>query len=394
MQLMINQIIFIFLFCFSLAVFSFSLYRLYRFYLITKPVRYNNWQHRISILLKAGFGQSKLFRLRLAGLLHALLFWGFLVISIGTLEMVVDGFTNSHHSFQGLGKIYNFINVSIQIMGGIVLIATVIFITRRLFINIPRFNAPELKRKGKYEALLILSLILLLMVTLFFITTSSIAWWIHIILIFLFLNLLPYSKHFHIITAIPNLLLSDLEVSSKMRHMKNIEHEVRAMLYPEQATEANNSTPERFGIKDVEDLTKKNYLDALSCTQCGRCTNACPANRTGHKLSPRKIMMDVRERMNEKGPLLLKNGLAADDHKSLLRNYITEEELWACTTCGACIQECPVMINPMAIILEMRRYLVMEEGTAPTGITAVFANIENNGSPWQISSDQRTSWIK
>ncbi|NWJ52884.1 MAG: (Fe-S)-binding protein [Bacteroidetes bacterium] len=391
---MINQIIFIFLFFSSIAVFSFSIYRIYHFYLITKPIRYHNWYSRLSILLKVGFGQSKLFRLHFAGLLHALLFWGFLVISFGTLEMVVDGFTNNHQSFQGLGTIYNIINLSIQIMGGIILIVAIIFLSRRLFVNIPRFNAPELKRKGKREAILILSLIILLMITLFFISSSAFAWWLHIILIFVFLNLLPYSKHFHIITAAPNLLLADLEAPSKMKHMKNIEHEVRAMLHPEQTLEVSDIVPERFGIKDIEDLTRKHYLDALSCTQCGRCTNACPANRTGHKLSPRKIVMDVRERMNEKGPLLLKNGLAADDHKSLLGNYITEEELWACTTCGACVQECPVMINPMAIILEMRRYLVMEEGTAPAGITAVFANIENNGSPWQISSDQRTSWIK
>lgn len=391
---MINQIIFIFLFCLSIAVFSFSIYRLYRFYLITKPVHYSNWNSRLSILLKVGFGQSKLFRLRVAGLLHALLFWGFLVISIGTLEMVVDGLTDSHHSFQGLGPIYNIINFSIRIMSGIVLIAAFIFLIRRLFMNIPRFNALELKRNGKREAVLILSLVILLMITLFFVSNSAFAWWSHIVLIFIFLNLLPYSKHFHIITAAPNLFLADLDVPSKMKHMKNIEREVRVMLYPEQVSEANNTTPERFGVKDVEDLTRKHYLDALSCTQCGRCTDACPANRTGHKLSPRKVVMDVRERMNEKGPLLLKNGLDTDDHKSLLRNYITEEELWACTTCGACVQECPVMINPMAIILEMRRYLVMEEGTAPAGITTAFANIENNGSPWQISPDQRTSWIK
>ncbi len=391
---MINQITFILLFCLSIAVFSFSIYRLYRFYLLTKPVPYHNWNSRIATLLKVGFGQSKLFRLRIAGLLHALLFWGFLVISLGTLEMIVDGFTNSHQSFQRFGIIDDIVNVSILIMGGVVLLVAVLFLFRRLIMHIPRFNAPELKRKGKREAILILSLIILLMITLFFITSSAFAWWCHIILIFVFLNLLPYSKHLHIITAAPNLLLADLEAPSKMKHMKNIEHEVMAMLYPEQITEANTTTPERFGVKDVEDLTRKHYLDALSCTQCGRCTDACPANRTGHKLSPRKIVMDVRERMNEKGPILLKNGLDADDHKSLLRNYISEEELWACTTCGACVQECPVMISPLAIILEMRRYLVMEEGTAPAGITAAFANIENNGSPWQISSDQRTSWIK
>lgn len=391
---MINQILFFLLFSLSIAVFSFSIYRLYRFYNLTKPVHYTSWRPRLVVLLKVGFGQSKLFRFRVAGLLHALLFWGFLVISIGTLEMMVDGFTNTRNSFQRLGLIDDFINISILIMGGIVLIVAISFLYRRLFMSIPRFNAPELKRKGKREAILILCLIILLMGTLFFITTSTIAWWSHIFLIFLFLNLLPYSKHLHIITAGPNLLFADLDPPTKMKHMKNIEHEVRAMLYPDQEPVVNVIPSERFGVKDVEDLTRKQYLDALSCTQCGRCTNACPANRTGHKLSPRKIVMDVRERMNEKGPLMLKNGLDADDQKSLLRNYITEEELWACTTCGACVQECPVMINPMSIILEMRRYLVMEEGTAPAGITTAFANIENNGSPWQISSDQRLSWIK
>jgi heterodisulfide reductase subunit C len=222
-------------------------------------------------------------------------------------------------------------------------------------------------------------------------------WWAHILLIFVFANYLPYSKHFHVFMSVPNVFLSRLEPLGKLDTMENITKEVRIMMDPDQAFAApadgeGEEEPERFGILDVEDVTWKNYMDSLACTECGRCTSVCPANVTGKKLSPRKIVMDVRARMKEKGPGMLKNGSGFTDNKSLIRDYISEEELWACTLCNACAQECPININHPSLIIGMRRYLVMEESAAPGELNAIFSNIENNGAPWQFSQEDRMLW--
>jgi heterodisulfide reductase subunit C len=229
-----------------------------------------------------------------------------------------------------------------------------------------------------------------------FLIMYEISWWIHILLIFVFANYLPYSKHFHVFMSVPNVFLSRLEPLGKMTNMDNITREVKLMLNPDTAfsVSADDIPPERFGIRDVEDATWKNYFESLSCTECGRCTSVCPANITGKKLSPRKIMMDMRARMKEKGPLMVKNGRDYSDNRSLIRDYISEEELWACTTCNACVRECPVNINQLSLILDMRRYLVLEEASAPGELKAVFNNIENNGAPWQYSSEDRLNWAK
>jgi len=215
-------------------------------------------------------------------------------------------------------------------------------------------------------------------------------------LIFLFANLLPYSKHFHVFMSVPNVFLSRLDPLGKLPNMDSVIREVRMMLDPNTAFAAPvaNAPVERFGVKDAEDSSWKNYFDSLSCTQCGRCTSVCPANLTGKKLSPRKIIMDLRARMNEKGPLMVKNGRDFNDNRSLLRDYISEEELWACTTCNACAKECPININHPTFIVDMRRYLVMEEASAPGELKAVFNNIENNGAPWQYSAEDRLNWAK
>jgi heterodisulfide reductase subunit C len=221
-------------------------------------------------------------------------------------------------------------------------------------------------------------------------------WWSHILLIFCFANMLPYSKHFHVFMSVPNVFLSRLGPLGKLTNMDSITREVKLMMNPDTAFAAQPAdTPvERFGVKDVEDVTWKNYFDSLSCTQCGRCTSVCPANITGKLLSPRKIMMDVRARMNEKGPGLVKNGKEYSDSRSLLHHFITETELWACTTCNACAMECPININHPSLIVDMRRYLVMEEGAVPGELKSVFSNIENNGAPWQFSPEDRLLWAK
>jgi heterodisulfide reductase subunit C len=227
-------------------------------------------------------------------------------------------------------------------------------------------------------------------------TTHEVCWWTHILLIFAFANMLPYSKHFHVFMSVPNVFFSRLDPLGKLPNMDSITREVKLMLNPELAFSGSpaESPVERFGVKDVEDVSWKNYFDSLSCTQCGRCTSVCPANITGKMLSPRKIIMDVRARMNDKGPDMVKNGRDYSDNKSLLRDYITEEELWACTTCNACAKECPININHPTLIVDMRRYLVMEEASAPGEIKAVFNNIENNGAPWQFSPEDRLIWAK
>ena len=221
-------------------------------------------------------------------------------------------------------------------------------------------------------------------------------WWLHILMIFVFANVLPYSKHFHVFMSIPNVFLSRLEPLGKLPNMDSITREVKLMLNPESVPGMPAGEPviERFGVKDIEDVSWKNYFDSLACTECGRCTSVCPANLTGKLLSPRKIIMNVRARMKEKGPGLVKEGMSYSDKKSLLRDYITEEELWACTTCNACAKECPININHPTLIIDMRRYLVMEEASAPSGIKWIFGNIENNGAAWQFSAEDRLLWAQ
>jgi heterodisulfide reductase subunit C len=224
---------------------------------------------------------------------------------------------------------------------------------------------------------------------------EQIGWWGHIAMVYTFMNYLPYSKHLHIFMAFPNTYFSKLEPKGQFTNMQSVTNEVKLMLDPNAdpyAAPATDAAPSRFGAKDVNDLTWKNLMDAYSCTECGRCTSACPANTTGKLLSPRKIMMDTRDRMVELGDFKRKNGPDAEDGKSLLGSYITEEELWACTSCNACVQECPVNIDPLSIIMDLRRFLVMEESKVPTELTGMLTNIENNGAPWQFAPTERMNW--
>jgi len=427
---MIKQIIFTSTLLISFGILAFSFIRVFALLRLTKPFRIKNIGARIWLMLKVAIWQSKIFRRPVLGFLHALVFWGFCFILVGSMEMMIDGVLGIEKSFSFLGIIYNIIIISGDIFAWLVLIAICVFFVRRVFMNVKRFSGIEMKHKSHQDANFALSLIFVLMVTLiwmnilsyamnpsegklfypvnaffgeFFVSLNpdllktgfEINWWTHIVIIFIFMNVLPYSKHFHVFMSVPNVFLSRLEPLGKLPNMDNITKEVKMMLNPETAYDTPAGQPaeiERFGVKDIEDVTWKNYLDSLSCTECGRCTSSCPANITGKKLSPRKLMIDMRARMKEKGRKLIKEGKKYDDSKSLLRDYISHEEIWACTTCNACAQECPVNINHPELIIFLRRYLVMEEAAAPSGLNVMFTNIENNGAPWQFSPEDRLLW--
>lgn len=428
---MAKQFVFIIILLITLGIFTYTVRNLIALFRLCKPFPVKDFGKRFILMLNVAIGQSKIFRKPIIGLMHALVFWGFCVISIGSIEMVLDGISGSEKSLEFLGIVYNIIFASGDIFAAIVLIMIILFISRRAFLNIKRFSGAELTHKNHLDAYIALSMILLLMVSLlgmntFYITINQqqtigfypvsnflsslfintetntqlffyeFFWWLHILLIFVFANILPYSKHFHVFLSVPNVFLSRLEPLGKLYNMESVNKEVKMMMNPETAFAAGdpNTVPERFGVKDAEDVTWKNYFDALTCTQCGRCTAVCPANITGKKLSPRKLMMDLRARMKEKGQGLIKNGKDFNDNKSLNKEYFTYEEIWACTTCNACAQECPVNINHPSLIVDMRRYLVMEESAAPSGVKSAITNVENNGAPWQFSPEDRLLWTK
>ena len=432
---MVKQLVFTIALLTTIGIFSFTIHRIISYFKLTQPAfPIRDFSKRFWVTLDVAIGQTKIFRRPVIGFFHALVFWGFCIIAFGSIEMVIDGLLGTERILKFLGPFYDVISASGDIFGLLVAVSIIIFLFRRLFLHIKRFDGIEMKSVSHMDANLALSMILLLMISLlgmnmayyagtvesgeslagiypvsrnlaviFAGLTSSqlhliyeIFWWVHILLIFIFANVLPYSKHFHVFMSIPNVFLSRLEPLGKLTNMDSITREVKLMLDPDNACAVppSETTVLRFGVKDAEDVSWKNYFDSLACTECGRCTSVCPANLTGKRLSPRKIIMDVRARMKEKGPGLVKEGREFSDNKSLLRDYITEEELWACTTCNACAQECPVNINHPGLIVDMRRYLVMEEASAPGGIKAVFNCIENNGAPWQFSSEDRLLWAK
>lgn len=384
-----------------------------------------------NVLLLA-FGQKKMFRNVPVALLHLVVYLGFVIINVEVLEILLDGLLGTHRLFlKPLGGAYTFFINSFEILALLVLVACVVFLARRNIIKVKRFFAKEMTAWPKSDANIILIVEIVLM-SLFLlmnatdsalqlqgaptyhttgdfaiskflspmfagITTSSLivlersAWWLHIIGILAFLNYLPYSKHLHILLAFPNAYFAKLIPQGQMGNMPTVQNEVLYMMEPEK-TPTDAVAPTSFGAKDVTDLTWKNLLDAYTCTECGRCTAACPANITGKLLSPRKIMMDTRDRMEVVGKNIKANGSFVPDNKSLLHDYITVEELRACTSCNACVTECPISINPLDIIYELRRSLVMEESNAPQEWNGMFSNIENNFAPWKLSPDDRDNW--
>ncbi len=424
---MTKQIAFSIFLVLSLGLFTFTVFRLISFFKLTKkafPI--DRISERLGILALVAFGQSKILRRPMIGLMHALVYWGFLVITVGSLEMVIDGLAGTERVLSFMGPVYSFVTASGDLFAAFIIFACFAFLVRRHVMKVERFSGVEMTPKSSADATMALSMIIILMISLIGMNTGYLAvhgseavgyypvaqylvstisaenahfvyetnWWTHIVTIFVFMNVLPYSKHFHIFMSMPNVFLTNLKPMTQLNNMESVTKEVKLMMDPNTAFAApaeNAPPPERFGVKDIEDVNWKNYADSLTCTECGRCTSVCPANITGKLLSPRKIMVDVRKRMSVKGPGLAKDANYTDE-KSLVGDYISTEELWACTTCNACVQECPVNIDHVSLIVDMRRSLVMEESNAPTELVQMFTNIENNGSPWQFSPDDRMNW--
>ncbi len=430
---MVGQIIFFLILAASVWLFSTNVRRVVRNIRLGREVnRSDRKGERWATMIRVALGQSKMVQKPIAGVLHILVYAGFVIINIEVLEILIDGVFGTHRIFSAAGTIYNFLIGGFEILALLVWVSCAVFLIRRNILRIRRLNMRELTKWPRTDANLILITEILLMTAFLtmnaadsvlqsrsyehyvtagsfpvssfiansFVNVSSeslmtierICWWFHIIGILAFLNYLPYSKHFHILLAFPNTWYSNLEKKGKFNEMKNVSREVMLMLDPNaQVPAVAEGDPQRFGAKDIYDLTWKQLMDSYSCTECGRCTAECPANQTGKLLSPRKIMMDTRDRLEEVGRGIDKSGKEFKDEKSLF-SYITEEELWACTSCNACVQACPVNIDPLSIILDMRRFLVMEESKVPSELATMFSKIENNGAPWQFAQADRGNW--
>ena len=429
---MVLQVIFLIVTVAALALFSLNVRKIIRNINLGKDTdRSDRPAERLFTMLKVAFGQSKMVKRPLAAILHLFVYVGFVVINLEVLEIIIDGLFGTHRIFAApLGGLYPVLIASFEVLAALVLIGVIAFYARRNIIKLKRFIGAEMTNWPRSDANIILIVEVFLMTAFLFMNAADnklqqlgsshyilagsfpvssfllpllpdsesaliiierFCWWFHIIGIFAFLNYLPYSKHFHIIMAFPNTYYSNLEPKGEFSNMASVSNEVKAMLDPSYIPEP---IPEggRFGAKDISDLTWKNLMDAYTCTECGRCTSVCPANMTGKVLSPRKIMMDTRDRMVEVGNNIDKHGKDHQDGKSLLDNYISREEIWACTTCNACTDACPINIDPLAIIVELRRYSVMEEAQAPSSLNNMFGNIENNGAPWKYSPADRANW--
>ncbi|MBT3559885.1 MAG: (Fe-S)-binding protein [Flavobacteriaceae bacterium] len=390
-----------------------------------------NRKQRWANMAKIALGQSKMVRRPIVGALHVIVYVGFIIINIELLEIVIDGLIGTHRVFSGMGVFYGFLIASFEILAVLVLIAVSVFWIRRNIIKVKRFFENSMKGWPKLDADLILYFEIILMSLFLLMNTTDVAfqnmnngnivsgyiyplfenysvealhmmertfWWMHIIGVLLFLNYLYFSKHLHILLAFPNTFYASLENKGMMGNLKSVTKEVNLMLNDsstdqEENFEENSNEMMKFGASDVSDLNWLQLLNAYSCTECGRCTSVCPANITGKKLSPRKIMMNTRDRLEEVSRNIDKNkGSFVNDGKKLIDDYISREELWACTSCNACVEECPISIDPLSIILDMRRYLVMEEASAPAELNNMMSNIENNGAPWPYNQMDRLNW--
>jgi heterodisulfide reductase subunit C len=435
----IYNFVFAVLLLFGIGFFSINIRKIIRnINLGTAINRSDNSSKRWANMAIIALGQSKMIKRPFAGILHIIVYLGFVIINIEVIEIIVDGLFGTHRVLSFMNGFYDFIIGSFEVLALLVLIAVLIFFARRNIIKLNRFVHSDLKGWPKSDAnyilyfeIVLMSLFLLMNAADYHLQLASYshykhagtfpisqfiepifngisntnvafvertAWWLHITGILIFLNYLYYSKHLHILLAFPNTYFADLNAKGKLDNLEAVTNEVKLMLDPNAnpyaaSDNVENSVPSKFGASDVQDLNWVQLMNAYSCTECGRCTSVCPANQTGKKLSPRKIMMDTRDRLQEVGKNIDKNkGVFVPDTKSLLNDFITPEELWACTTCNACVEECPINISPLSIIMDMRRYLVMEQSAAPMPLNTMMSNIENNGAPWQYNQQDRLNW--
>lgn len=429
-----TSIIFIIILVSAIGLFTYNARKIRRNILLGKDITFESTsKERLLNMLKVALGQSKMINRPVAGILHILVYAGFVLINIEVLEIILDGILGTHRIFAPLGKFYNFLIGFFEILAFLVFVSVIIFWIRRNVLKLNRFAHSDLKGFPFKDANFILIMEMILMTALTLANASDqilqergiahyikagtypisslfvpllqnfstenlimierIFWWLHIIGILAFLNYLPISKHLHIILAFPNTYFYEPNKPlGKFRILKEVSDVVIPNFDPNYPA-SNTNTEINFGAKDVFDLTWKQLLEAYTCTECGRCTAVCPQNITGKKLSPRKIMMSVRDRLEEVGKIIDKNRKFTNDGKNLF-SYITEEEIWACNTCNACAEECPVNINPLAIIMELRYNLILEQSKAPSSLNAMLSNIENNGAPWQFSPQDRLKWIE
>lgn len=438
----IDNIIFTVALIAGFGLFFKSLKEIYRNIQLGKEInRSDNKSERWATMGKVALGQSKMGKRPVAGFFHVIVYVGFVIINIELLEIIVDGIFGTHRFLAEIlgNSIYCAFTTTLEILALLVIIAVVVFFIRRNFYGIKRFQMKELFGWPKSDANWILVIEFALMVAFFtmngsdwvlqqrgllaehgsFPISSNLlaplfenfgaltleytergAWWFHFIGILFFMNYLYYSKHLHILLAFPNTWFANLKPKGQFNNLDSVTAEIKLMMDPNADPYAAapdvdpNAVPDKFGASDIFDLNKVQLLNAYSCTECGRCTAVCPANITGKKLSPRKIMMDTRDRIEEVGKNINKNGKFVDDGKKLLDDHILREELWACTTCNACVEACPILIDPLSIIVDMRRFLVMEQSAAPQELNQMMSNIENNAAPWQYNQADRLNWAK
>ncbi len=436
----IDNVLFLFLLIVGFGLFFKSLKEIYRNIKLGREInRSDNPSERWKTMATVALGQSKMNKRPVAAVLHMIVYVGFVIINIELIEIIVDGIFGTHRFLASIfgDTLYGIFTATLEILAALVVIAVVAFFIRRNGLKIPRLSSIDLKGWPKNDANWILLIEFSLMMAFFkmnaadwllqqkgelaahgsFPISSNLiapiyeslgigdsflhfiekgAWWFHFVGILFFMNYLYYSKHLHIIFAFPNTWYANLEKKGKLNNLSSVTQEIKLMMDPNAdpyaAQPESAEPPAKFGAEDVFDLHQVQLLNAYSCTECGRCTAVCPANITGKKLSPRKIMMSTRDRIEEVGKNINKNGKFVDDGKKLLDDYITKEELWACTSCNACVEACPVLIDPLSIIIEMRRFLVMEQSAAPQELNMIMTNIENNAAPWQYSQADRLNW--